>query len=284
MISDKNTNFVYFSELLKTEEEFAPIYQEIVNLLNKHHVQHGLLKATKDIWARDYMPIQVSKDNFIEYRYDTDYLQGIAADARPTKTYPDIVCAKHKIKTKKTDIILDGGNVVKSSNAVILADKVVKENAHSYSKEELIAELQNLFEVEKIILIPWDLECEFGHSDGMLRFIDDETVLISGFYDHDGDDFNNRLLNALKTNGIKYKWLECTNSDDDAEDNCFYINFLQVGELIIVPGLGKTGNDKEALKQIEKYFPKPYKVEQVQMSDITRKGGALNCITWTVKE
>ena len=32
-------------------------------------------------------------------------------------------------------------------------------------------------------MIPWDKKCEFGHADGMLRFINEDTVLISGFYE-----------------------------------------------------------------------------------------------------
>lgn len=280
MIPDHQTNTVYVAGCLKTKH--PTFFNKLSNVLKDHDYQLNELSNTKDIWARDYMPIQVSDKKFIEYRYDPDYLQGTTYEVRSIKSYPDIVCANNDIKTIKTDIILDGGNIVKSTDTVILVDKVVKENAHNYTKEKLILKLKELFEVENIILIPWDLECEFGHSDGMLRFIDNKKVLISGLYDYEGDGFKDRLLATLDNHKIKYDWLKCSNYDDS--DNCFYINFLQVGNLIIVPGLNKKEKDDKALAKIKTHFAKGFKFEQIAMPEITRKGGALNCITWTIKK
>ena len=64
MITDQETNFVYFSEQL-IEKGFETEYNKIVSILEKYSIGHGLLKGTKDIWCRDYMPIQVDKDKII---------------------------------------------------------------------------------------------------------------------------------------------------------------------------------------------------------------------------
>ncbi|MBA7580751.1 hypothetical protein ES708_22645 [subsurface metagenome] len=215
MISDRDTNNVYFSERLKTDSRFSDTCKQITDILDSFGVKPKYLPDTKDIWARDYMPIQVAKDKFIEYRYDPDYLQGTGKDRREIKTYPDIVCDSINLKTIKTDIILDGGNVVKSSNAIILTDKIVKENKRTYNRKVLLNRLHELFEVEKVILIPWDTECEYGHSDGMLRFIDNNTVLISGLYDTDVDDFKQQILRPLEQNGLNWKWLKCSDKEED---------------------------------------------------------------------
>jgi hypothetical protein len=138
MIADWQTNKVYFSGILR--QRFPEVYNRLTDALNAFGYSPKEIPHTRDIWARDYMPIQVSKNKFIEYRYDPDYLQGGSDDkqTRELKTYPDLVCDSMGLKTIKTDMILDGGNVVKSTNTIILTDKVVWENRRHYSKKALV--------------------------------------------------------------------------------------------------------------------------------------------------
>ena len=142
-----------------------------------------------------------------------------------------------------------------------------------------------LFQVDKVVLIPWDDVCEYGHSDGMLRFINDDTVLISGFYNSDEDDFKERILKPLKQNKINREWLKCSDNEEN-ELNVAYINFLQTNDLILIPKLN-VKEDNKAFKQIEKYYPdyaKNKRIAQVDMTEIVKHRGALNCITWTIKD
>ena len=96
------------------------------------------------------MPIQVTKNKYIEYRYDPDYLQ--SKKSRSIKTYPDIVCDCIGLNTIKSDMIIDGGNIIKSNNCAILTDKIVVENTEKYSTQALIEKLRELLEVDAISL------------------------------------------------------------------------------------------------------------------------------------
>jgi agmatine/peptidylarginine deiminase len=285
MISDNQTNTIYFSELLKTDNRYSSIYKDIESKLADFGIKPKLLPKTKDIWARDYMPIQVKDTKYVEYRYDPDYLQ--AKKWRKLKSYPDIICDAINRSTEKTDLIIDGGNVVKSSNAIILTDKVVSENKDSFTEAKLIEELKKLFDVKKVILIPWDKKSEeYGHSDGMLRFIDDTKVLIQGYYNCDdySNEFRTKLFGALKDNGID--WVEMKfNVKNEDDRNWVYMNFLQTKDVILLPKLD-IPEDAQALAQIEKHFPqyRDGRVIQIKMDAIVAKGGALNCISWTTKE
>lgn len=284
MIADNETNIVFFSDLLKSEPEYRNSYNQITKVLDKKHITYEFLQDTRDIWARDYMPIQVSENKFIEYRYDPDYLQGTGKGRRDLKTYPDIVCEPLNFDTVKTDIILDGGNVVKASNAVILTDKVVIENNRYYTKRRLEEELRKLFEVDKVILIPWDEEDEYGHADGMIRFIDDSRVLLNGLYEKVDDDFKRELLRPLEKNGLDCRWLRFDVEKPDKR-NWAYINFLQTSGLILVPELG-IDEDIQALEQLAVHFPEYDQrngIEKADMTKIVKKKGALNCISWTIK-
>ena len=285
MITDKETNTVYFSELLKSDNRFSKTCQEIINILKESEVNYAFLPSTRDIWARDYMPIQVSDEKFIEFRYDPDYLQG--EENRVLKTYPDIVCDAIGLKTIKTDIVIDGGNVIKSNDAVILTDKILIENEGIYQPDQLISELKQLFEVEKIILIPWDEKNDyFGHADGMIRFIDEKKVLLQAYFDTYSKKFKDKLFNTLKTNSIEWVKLEYNVPKEDYLRNWAYINFLQTKDLIIVPKLG-IDEDEQALLQIKTIFAdyaERKSVFQVDMSSVVEEGGALNCISWTIKQ
>ena len=57
-----------------------------------------------------------------------------------------------------------------------------------------------------------------------------------------------------------------------------YINFLTVGKLIVLPVLG-IEEDEQALKQIQKIYPDSI-IEQLNISELVKDGGGLNCISW----
>ena len=58
MVTDSFTNIVYFSSLLP---EKCPILNaHITEELQKWGIAYGYLTGTKDIWCRDYMPVQIA--------------------------------------------------------------------------------------------------------------------------------------------------------------------------------------------------------------------------------
>ena len=72
MIPESLSNRVYFSALLP---EVCPVtYSGLVEILDRYGVPHSLLEGTKDIWCRDYMPIQTIDNRFVLFRYEPDYL------------------------------------------------------------------------------------------------------------------------------------------------------------------------------------------------------------------
>jgi agmatine/peptidylarginine deiminase len=282
MITDQETNFVYFSELFK--QRFEQEYSEITSILAKHRIGFDTLPETKDIWARDFMPIQVSEDKFIEYRYDPDYLQ--AKKYRKLKSYPDIICESIGLKIKKTDLIIDGGNIIKSKDCVILTDKVILENNDFYTKESLVKKLKELFEIEKIILIPWDKNEPYGHADGMIRFINENKVLINGYFKDYSEKFQSIFFGELAKKGLEFTELKFDVKKPNEELNWGYINFLQTKNVIIIPQFG-IDEDKQAFEQFEKFFPdyaKENRIEKVNAVRIIDGGGVLNCMTWNIKK
>ena len=282
MIKDKETNTIYFSEKLR--EQSPEIAKQISDSIKLFGADCRFLPGTKDIWARDYMPVQVNDHKLIQYTFYPDYL----IEFEYLKSEPESICADLKLNIVKSDIILDGGNVVKSDNCVIMTDKIVIENKHKYNKVQLLNKLSELFEVEKIVLIPWDHGERYGHADGMVRFIDNETVLLQGYYntrkDLFKDDFLDYLLDSLKENHLNYEFL---NIDYPEKINAkfAYLNYLQTKDFILLPSLGIDKDDESMEEEIKKYFPDyTDRIQKIKMNSIIAKGGALNCISWTIKE
>ena len=282
MITDKETNTIYFSE--KLLEQSPEIAKQISESIKHFGADCRFLPGTKDIWARDYMPVQVNDHKLIQFTFYPDYL----IEYEYLKSEPDSICADLQLNIVKSDIVLDGGNVVKSDNCVIMTDKIVIENKHKYNKEQLLAKLRELFEVDKVVLIPWDHGERYGHADGMVRFIDNETVLLQGYYntrkDLFKDDFLDYLLDSLKENHLNYEFL---NIDYPEKINAkfAYLNYLQTKDFILLPSLGIEKDDAAMVEEIKKYFPDyKDKIQKIKMNSIIAKGGALNCISWTIKE
>lgn len=145
----------------------------------RYGVYCSLLKDTKDIWARDYMPIQLDSDRFAGYEYAPNYLYH---DKRYISTITNQVrvCQELEIVPEPSGLIIDGGNVIKTSKGAIMTEKVFVENPQ-YSRTDLIDRLEKMLETE-VIFIPWDRAEIYGHADGVVREIAPGKLLMTNYH------------------------------------------------------------------------------------------------------
>lgn len=270
MIPDYGCNAVYFSEWLK--KDYSDIYKGLVRILNKHNVAYDIIPNTKDVWCRDYMPLQLDKERYLCYEYKPDYLMN---SARNRKYITDSlnVCRGMQLNIKKTPLIMDGGNVVKVGNKAIMTEKVFVENP-SMDEDMLKKQLEKQMECE-VVFIPWDRNEKYGHSDGIIKPISDNTILMTNYHDFDREYTNEvvkRLSSKFEIETLSYKVRKT------APESWAYINFLTVGKLIVLLALGKE-EDEQALSQIKRYYSECL-VEQLNISDLVKDGGGLNCVSW----
>ena len=131
MITNKETNTVFFSSRLTEEREFMPFWKRLENALQEKGIEPRLLTGTEDIWCRDFMPVQIDEKTLLQYRYDPDYLK--TKEHEKSRSDVDQVIAQNGIKDlgfeiRPSNLILDGGNVIASKDKVILTEKVFTEN------------------------------------------------------------------------------------------------------------------------------------------------------------
>jgi len=277
MIIDDQTNFVYVADTLPLR--YSNFCEEFLKLLNSNNIDFAFLKQTKDVWAVDYMPIQIGKDDFVQFVYEPDYLMN---SIKWQKTISDVnsICNDINIRIRKSNLIVDGGNVIKWHNKVIMCDKVFAENK-STNPKKLIKELENIFQVDSIIFIPTHPDDIIGHADGMVRFLDGETVIVNDFSKENRLDYVRFLsaLNNAKLNIIEIPYNPYTNNKL-IDANGIYINYLQLKGNIILPLFGLK-EDEKVVELFEKLFPKT-KISGINSCDIAVNGGILNCITWNI--
>jgi len=282
MIPDCDSNFVYFSEKLKID--YADCCQRITNILDKYEIPYSFLRETKDIWARDYMPIQVSPDSFVQFRYEPSYLK---SDLH-LHSDPKVVCPANRINPTYSDINLDGGNVIKWYDKAIVTDRIFTENEKLKLKpSDLIHRLEKALDCEVIIILALSAAYDMtGHADGYVRFKDENTILINEVgreFKYWRDGFL-KAANQHGLNPIEVPWFEYKDKQHPDSAVGIYLNYLEVGDLIILPVFDIIGNrDQEAIDLFTEIYPDKH-VEPIEINKVAQEGGLMNCITWNIKK
>lgn len=283
LLHDEVTNVVYFSPWLNNKEVgHIEFYQQLLLLLKEIGIDVRELKCTEDYWARDYMPIQLNENEFLKYRYYPDYL--VNTKYINTITDSSKVLRGMGIRCRSTNLIIDGGNMVSCGSYIVMTDKVFTENR----KKKNDADFKALLEAElghPVIIIPWKQHKDdvYGHSDGFIKWCGGNHILMGNHGDcYPKEAADIRLI--LESYGFEVNEMRFKDKIDSPcyDLNWAYINFLQVGKNIIMPKFN-IEEDEIAQKYIHEAFPN-CTINQIEMTKIAKKGGALHCISWNIKQ
>lgn len=280
MITDHQTNTVYFSNLVP--EDFPKQFDELTRIIEASGYRVKLLAETYDYYCRDYMPVQVAENDFVQFVF------------RPKayfdkKQYGEITnpvltgLVNHLHPPRYSPLILDGGNVIKAKDKVLVTDRVFKDNLYQFGSETgIINQLEKDLKC-KVIIIPEYPNEMTGHADGLIRFIDDETVFINETYAEPEKDWLDNFLCTLTENNLLHIKLPCPMNGKQITAEGLYINYLHVGNLVVVPQF-KRKEDKIALQTFNEIFGNIYSVVPFDARWIAKHGGVLNCVSWTIIE
>ena len=273
MIPDWEHNCVFLADLLK--DRHPSIFTGLQHILLSHGIEVRVLSKVKDIWARDYCPVQVVSKTMVKFRYEPDYLK----DAPELKTGEEVLESLRDLSwCDRSSITLDAGNIVGSKTKAILTDKVFRENP-GWIRLRLQAKLQKLLHVDQLIVIPKEPFDPIGHADAMVRFIDEQTVLVNDYSLVD-PAFGERLTNVLRRQGLSIEELpyyhekKTTAGIPSAVGN--FTNFLRTEKVLVAPAFG-TEQDQIALRKLEFVFP-DFPIVPLDCTDLAREGGILNCV------
>ena len=262
---------LYFSSLLKTNPQYSLSAENLFSALSDSGEKFTLFGGAKDIWARDYMPVRTKSGQYISFRYEPHYLKGYE---RQRTDYCNDIAPHFTLSVTYSNINLDGGNVVfsPSKTKAVITDRVFSENPE-YDKNALLTELENLLETE-ISIIPSLKSDMTGHADGVVRFVDENTVLGNASPYKTG--YEQKVKSALKKHGISVMDFPYFDSAGKSAVGS-YLNFLETEKHIFLPVFGNV-QDETAVKCAKGIFSK--EVIAVNVNSIAAEGGVLNCISW----
>ena len=262
---------LYFSSILKTNPKYSLSAGNLFSALSDSGEKFTLFDGARDIWARDYMPVKTKSGKYISFRYEPSYL---ADDPQLRTNFKADIAPHFTLPVTYSNINLDGGNVVFSPSKAkaVITDRVFSENPE-YDKNTLLLELENLLEAE-IIIIPSLISDMTGHADGVVRFVNENTMIGNASPYKNG--YEQKVKMSLKKHGIScldFPYFDSAGISAVAS----YLNFLETDKHIFLP-VFSDAQDETAVKRATEIFDK--KIVAVNINSIAEEGGVLNCISW----
>ena len=265
----------YFASLLQTNPIYQPAADRLLAALYSAGVEYRLLDGTHDIWLRDFMPVQIRDGSFVSFRYEPSYLEN---EPELKTNFKNDLSSQFPFSITYSDINLDGGNVVisPSKEKAIISDRILKENPN-YTQAELIKTLKRQLKAQ-IILIPSLKNDMTGHADGMIRFVDENTVIGNCVPSKNGlEQRIKAVLYDYKIDVIDFPYYSSSNN---SAIGC-YLNFLETERYIFMPVFGNE-LDGKAIASAKGIFTKM--IVPININEIAKEGGVLNCISWETKQ
>jgi len=116
----------------------------------------------------------------------------------------------------------------------------------------------------------------------MIRFLNDQTLLINEPNPLENPSFLASLRNAIKKTGLEYVQIPYNpynNIHKDHAQGC-YMNFLQLDGTVLVP-IFRMKEDDLAIRKFEELYPSSA-IIPILSNEVAHEGGILNCISWNI--
>jgi hypothetical protein len=182
-----------------------------------------------------------------------------------------------------SELLLEGGNSVAGTNFVIITEKVIRNNPH-LKPAEIVSQLQQLLEVDKVILIPTEPGDVIGHADGMVQVLNSTTLLVNNYSSSNySAHFRRKFYGALAELGMNmilmpYNPVIEMSSDGIPQAIGCYMNYIRIGNQVFLPQFNSM-IDIEAAEVFQRYAPE-LTIHQLPAQAIARNGGVFHCMTW----
>ncbi len=235
-----------------------------------------LLEAdVADIWMRDFTTVIPSR--MVQFSYTPSYLS--RSTSRYIQSSFSRFAAQHRLEFDKSELILDGGNVVDNNlDKIIVTERILEDNP-DWTREEIVEELKYLLDIEHVAIIPQEEGEPMGHADGIVMFVSDDTVVVNTY----GEPFRTDVLLALKADlpDINILEIEAEYSLEiwkDFVSACgINLNSTVTYNYIYMPVFGNS-NDEKSIAAIEALTKK--EIIPINAEGVCFMGGSVRCLSW----
>lgn len=273
-------NIAYAKSIMDKDNVVVLGDEKAIKLLEKELPQDILLEAKmRDIWLRDFTTINPNEP--IMFRYTAAGQGGNQRDADWVQDRFIRFTDKLGIEYDYTNLILDGGNVVDNhKDKAIVTRRFLEDN--NLTKADAKIKLKNLLGVERVAIIPSDDPQGLAHADGMVMFIDDNTIALNKY----NEPFRSRVIRELNSAFPSIKIIEIdVEFDEEVWDKKFSsacginVNSLVTNDFIYMP-VFNTPLDRKIVKEIQANTTK--QVVPIDAENVCFMGGSVRCLGWQI--
>ncbi len=253
------------------------LYEDYVEALGAAHV---IKYEMFDIWMRDFS--LSNRASPILFRYSAAGQGGDQQAADDVQEAFRYFLSDMGIPVERTALINDGGNFVEDGHGnVVVSKKFLRDNR--LREQQARERLQALPAIKQVAFIDSDEQGGLEHADGVVSFIDENTLIINHY--PDDPDYMRQLKADLRRGLPQVKLHEMITAYDGSQiyDDRFgsacgiYTNALVTSKHIYFPQFG-VPEDKIALQTIKKLTSR--KVIPVRSDGICYMGGGVRCMSW----
>ena len=122
-----------------------------------------------------------------------------------------------------------------------------------------------------------------GHADGMVRFVNRNTILGNKLAD-EYKYWREGMQKVIEQYNLEYvdmPFFEPKDFKHPLSAVGVYVNYLEVNNLIVLPIFSRD-EDKQAVEILKTAFPDKV-IETINYNDVAYEGGLVNCTTWVIK-
>lgn len=277
-----------FAKLIEKPDEVLiltdkDLYNDYVKSFDPEKV---VIAPISDIWMRDFSLTNPSDP--VLFRYTAAGQGGgtygqIKADEVQEKLLETLRQAD--LSYKETDLLNDGGNFVEDyeGNAVV-SKKFLRDN-HLTEKQGR-NKIREIARLNHVAFIEADEQGGLEHADGVVSFIDSNTLIINSYPDN--PEYSKQLKEDLKKGLPGVKIYEVVTPYDSSKiyDTRFgsacglYTNALVTQDYVYLPQFG-IAEDTVALEQVRNVTSR--KVVPVPAHQVCHMGGGVRCMSWQVR-
>lgn len=259
------------------------LYNDYVKALGKDHI---VIAPMQDIWMRDFSSSNPNAP--ILFRYTAAGQGGskkgqLNADAVQSKFKQYI--QKAGLKFTSTNLFNDGGNWVDDgAGHVVVSTKFLSDN--KISEDAARKKLMALTDLKHIAFIDSDEQGGLEHADGVVSFIDENTLVINSY--PEDPEYSQKLKADLRRGLPNVKITEIITPYDGSQiyDQKFgsacglYTNMLVTPQRIYFPQFG-IKEDNIALQQIRALTKR--EIIPIPSNNVCHMGGGVRCMSWQLR-
>lgn len=230
-----------------------------------------------DIWMRDFTTVNPLNPTQFTYTWASMSKK----QSQETQTSFADFADKFSVKRESSDLIIDGGNIVDNyASDYITTTRFAKDNKLSIKQAK--ESLKQTLNAKSVAILEPDEEV-LAHSDGMVMWLDEKTLLVNQYTDK---AFRKTVLDELQTSFPNVNIIEVPveygknkkGEWEGFESACgVNLNSVLTFKNVYVPVFGMN-HDAKAVEIIKQNTDK--KVIEIDAKNVCPMGGSVRCLTW----